>query len=196
MLALSGGSQVLSDKMTEFVNKKSIVKNPIHFNHTVRGIAASTNDKIAGGITVTLSVPDETDPNKRKVTTKTYDHVISSLPLTTLRTLDMDEARLDFQQKLALRTLQYGPSIKIGIKFKTNWWTTWTDKDGSPLNIIGGQSYSDRSVRTVVYPSYGLTTNTNVLIASYCWTQDAIRLGALMNSGKDADERLKELVLR
>lgn len=132
------------------------------------------------------------DKDGKPVVSKTqYDHVISTIPLTTLRTLDIDNARLNFKQKNALRLLQYGPSIKVGIKFKKNWW-----KD---LNIKGGQSYADRNIRTVVYPSYGLpdaVDPTAVLIASYCWTHDAIRMGALINAGPEAEMRLKNLVLR
>ncbi|KAG8988894.1 hypothetical protein FRB93_003919 [Tulasnella sp. JGI-2019a] len=112
---------------------------------------------------------------KPVVTKKEYDHVITTIPLTTLRTLDIDNARLNFKQKTALRILQYGPSIK------------------------GGQSYADRCIRAVVYPSYGLpdaVDPTAVLIASYCWTHDAVRMGALINAGPEADMRLKDLVLR
>lgn len=182
--------------MTEFIKKEPKVAEPIKFKNTVRGIRAADigADRKAKAVTVDVSVAQT--GGGYKVESKTYDHVVSSLPLTTMRTLNIDDARLDFDQKLALRTLQYGPSIKIGIKFKSNWWTTWKDNDGVPLDIIGGQSYSDRSVRTVVYPSYGLKTNTNVLIASYCWTHDAARLGALINAGQEADDRLVELVLR
>jgi len=127
-----------------------------------------------------------------------YAHVISTVPLTGLRTMNLDGCDLNPKQTNALRELQYGPSIKVGIKFKTAWWTDGTDLDGKKIDITGGQSYSDLPVRTVVYPSYGVGTDTptTVLIASYCWTEDARRLGALMNQGPDADAQLKTLVLR
>ena len=48
-----------------------------------------------------------------------------------------------------------------------------------------------------VYPSYPETgKKSNVLIVSYCWTQDADRLGALINDDGTAKEHLISLVLR
>jgi monoamine oxidase len=89
---------------------------------------------------------------------------LTGLPITT-------------HQRAALRQLQYGPSIKIGIQFSSAWWTLGNDLAGVPLNLSGGQSFTDFPVRTVVYPSYGLEQNLDgdnaVLIASYCWTEDA-----------------------
>lgn len=122
-------------------------------------------------------------------TPEVYAHVISTLPLTVLRTINLNHAGLNVLQKNALRALDYGPSIKIAILFKSNWWTT-------KLGIVGGQSYTDLPIRTIVYPSYGVDSNTpsKVLIASYSWTNDASRLGAL--ALKDEKEVLKELVLR
>jgi len=56
-------------------------------------------------------------------------------------------------------------------------------------------SETDRLLRTVVYPSFGNVQagTTTTLIASYCWTEDATRLGALI--GKD-DAMLVQLVLK
>jgi len=93
-------------------------------------------------------------------------------------------------QSNALRQLNYGPSVKVGLQFKEAWWFT-------KFQIVGGQSYTDRPIRTIVYPSFGDVKDgkTTTLIASYCWTEDASRLGALIDD-KDGDGRLKELVLK
>ena len=116
---------------------------------------------------------------------KQFTHVISTIPLPVLRTIDLSAAGL---QSNALRELNYGPSIKVGIQFKA-WWFT-------KFQIIGGQSYTDRLIRTIVYPSFGDVQDekTTTLIASYCWTEDASRMGALIDV-KDGNGRLKELVL-
>lgn len=81
------------------------------------------------------------------------------------------------------------------MQFRTAWWTTANDKNGSPLNIIGGQTYTDSPLRTVVYPSFGNVKagKTTTLIASYCWTDDAERLAALITNNKKV---LEEMVLR
>lgn len=175
----SGGSRVLPDAMTHYVNRQA--PGALRLQKEVTGI------KEVGPGQIQVQVLDEATP-------RVYKHVICTLPLPVLRTLDIDEAGLSVQQTNALRQLQYGPACKIGIKFKTPWWT-------DQLGIVGGQSYSDRCIRTTVYPSYGLDTDkTSVLIASYTWTHDALRLAALINPRPEAAERasarLKELVLR
>ena len=80
-------------------------------------------------------------------------------------------------------------SYKIGIRFHEPWW--------EQLGIVGGQSYTDLPIRTTVYPSYpsGPGCKSRVLIASYCWTQDAERLGALMNGDGTAQPELINLVM-
>ena len=132
----------------------------------------------------------------------TYGSVISTLPLTCLRSMDIYNCGMTPMQSNALRGLDYGPAIKIGIKFKTAWWVTAMDKEGKPINIVGGQSYTDRPLRTIVYPSYSFsdpvpTETTTVLIASYCWTYDAERLGALIGTGETQyDRQLLTLAIR
>jgi len=71
---------------------------------------------------------------------------------------------MSYTQRQAIRTLGYGPAVKVGIKFKTRWW----EKSG--INQRGGSSYTDRQSRVVVYPSYGVgDTGTGVLMATYNW---------------------------
>lgn len=93
---------------------------------------------------------------------KTYSHVIFAIPPPCIRMIDVSTCELDFNQRNALRELQLAPSSKIGIKFKTAWWTRLQ-------GITGGQSTTDRVCRTVVYPSQGKGEST-VLIASYSWS--------------------------
>ena len=127
----------------------------------------------------------------------TYSHVISTLPMPNLRTVDLTGSKLDVVQANALRESDYGPSIKIGIQFNETWWTTGEDRDGNKFNIVGGQSFTDLPIRTVVYPSYGVYSDTpsTTLIASYCWTYDAERLGALIGTGQqEYEDQLKALV--
>jgi monoamine oxidase len=177
---IDGGAQQIAECM-----KKYIVRckpNAITFNSKVTCIALNEHKS---GIDVTT---DYTDHHQ-------FSHVISTIPLTVLRTIDLKKAELDPMQANALRELDYGPSIKVGLQFKTAWWTTATNLAGERLNIVGGQSYTDRPVRTIVYPSFGdvQDAKTTTLIASYCWTEDAARTGALID--KD-DKTLLKLVLR
>jgi len=162
--------------MTKYITERGI--GFIQFNKRITSISQvdTTGMKV--------SVRGESVP-------RTYSHVISSIPLPGLRTIDLSGAGLSVMQSTALRKLQYGPLVKIGMRFKSAW---WTEKFG----IVGGQSYTDLPIRTIVYPSYGVDSSTpsTVLIASYCWTNDAERLGSLINTGKaEYTDQLKDLVL-
>ena len=176
---------MLSKKMEAYITKQGI---SIQFKNRVTAIGQSSTiiqdpksmePKEISCVSVTVNGSD----------TILYPHVISTLPLPVLRTVNLNGAGLNVLQKNALRALNYGPSVKIGVLFKSDWWTT-------KLGIVGGQSFTDLPIRTIVYPSYGVDSDTpcKVLIASYCWTTDAYRLSAL-GSIKD-QEVLKELVLR
>ncbi|KZP10290.1 FAD/NAD(P)-binding domain-containing protein [Athelia psychrophila] len=114
-----------------------------------------------------------------------FSHVISTIPLPVLRTMDISKNNLTVDQRLALRQLRYGHSVKIGVQFRSRWWENKFDNSDppQPVGIVGGQSSTDMPIRTVVYPSYGLdrlATEPAVLIASYCRTEDAERLAALI----------------
>ncbi|EFI26657.1 hypothetical protein CC1G_15428 [Coprinopsis cinerea okayama7 len=116
----------------------------------------------------------------------TFSHVISTVPLPNFALIDTSSLNLSPMQSNAIRQLQYGPSIKIGIHFKSAWW--------KERGQVGGQSFTDLPIRTIVYPSYGKGQSSKVLIASYCWTNDAGRLGNLINAGED--DLLRDVVLR
>ncbi|KAK7736007.1 hypothetical protein SLS63_003525 [Diaporthe eres] len=131
-----------------------------------------------------------------------YPHVISTVPLGPLQAINMTELKLGYFRNNAIRTLNYDPSTKIGIKFKTRWWENLTS--GA---FQGGQSFTDLPIRRAVYPSYGLKIKDapGTMIASYVWGQDASRLGAYLNAHNtktqapfqpEGFEELTELTLR
>jgi hypothetical protein len=59
---------------------------------------------------------------------------------------------------------------------------------------VGGQSYTDRPSRSIVYPSHGPglenSQRSNVIIASYNGMQDSQRLGALMRGHDSPEEKI------
>ena len=77
---------------------------------------------------------------------QSYAAIISTVPLPRLSLMDLTGVNINsnYGQWSAIRELQYGPSIKIGIKFKTPWWETEL-----PQPIHGGQSFTDLPVRTM-----------------------------------------------
>ncbi|KEP45817.1 flavin containing amine oxidase [Rhizoctonia solani 123E] len=171
---IDGGAQQIAECMKNYI----ISCNPdvIMYNSEVKSVK--------------LNADSTMDVTTSSATHHEFSHVISTLPLGVLRMMDLTKAELSPMQSNALRELTYSPSTKIGMQFKTAWWTKI-----NKLGIVGGQSFTDRPIRTIVYPSFGKVQKgeTTTLIASYCWTDDAIRLASMM--GKN-DETLKEQVLR
>jgi monoamine oxidase len=166
----SGGSNEIAQKMYDSIRTRAKVR----FEKRVTKIEKGLNSSMA------VTTSDRT--------TRTYSQVISSIPLPCLNMVDLDGLSLNWDIKSALRALAYGPATKIGIMFTQNWW--------EPLGIVGGQSYTDSLLRTVVYPSYPESgPKSRVLIVSYCWTQDALRMGSLFATDPASEKILLNLVL-
>lgn len=179
----SGGTYQIAACMAKYIRSRQ--PDAITYNKRVTSIelvGAASDDPFMEVVT------DGIDRHR-------FSHVVSSIPLPVMRTIDLTKSELTNMQSNALRQLNYGPSIKVGMQFRTAWWTTGMDKDGKPLNIVGGQSYTDSPLRTIVYPSFGdvKAGKTTTLIASYCWTDDAERLGSLIGN---QDQVLADLVLK
>lgn len=96
---------------------------------------------------------------------------------------------MPFELQQAIQTLQYGPSVKVAMRFATRWWETTGNQ-----NHKGGVSRTDRPTRVVVYPSYGINTNAATMIVSYTWTQDALRNAAFVK-GTVADKVLRDSII-
>lgn len=93
-----------------------------------------------------------------------FTHVVSTTSFAGLRTIDTKKVPMTYKQRQAIRTLMYGPAVKVAIKFKTRWW----EQGGGSQH--GGSSYTDRQSRVVVYPSYGLDeVGPGVLMVTYNW---------------------------
>lgn len=82
-------------------------------------------------------------------TPQEYSAVISTVPLPRLSLMNLNGVDINdnYAQWSAIRELQYGPSIKIGIKFSEPWWAK--QQRDFPRPIHGGQSYTDLPIRTM-----------------------------------------------
>ncbi|KAF9806840.1 hypothetical protein IEO21_08520 [Rhodonia placenta] len=121
----------------------------------------------------------------------TYDHVISTMPLSCLGLVDIAKWGLSWPTQMAIRALHYDASVKIAIRFSRRWW------EEPPFLQRGGVSMSDRPTRVVVYPSYGIGSVDGTMIVSYTWSQDALRFGALAHGKSPAAARaLVDVILR
>lgn len=125
--------------------------------------------------------------------TRKYNGVFNTTTLGCLKRIDITGASLNYTTLQAIRSLGYGPSAKVGIKFKRAWWIH--DLSDKYKIKRGGLGHSDLSIRTCVYPSYNIndpSTEPAVLECSYTWQQDAERIGALMSSSTNHDQQLKD----
>ncbi|KAF4917757.1 putative bifunctional amine oxidase [Colletotrichum viniferum] len=157
---INGGMDMLTKGMTLVAKNKPIL------NNKVTDIRKNSD----GTLKVVVNGTQEFD----------YAHVISTVPLGALQIINTTELDLSYSQKSAIRTLQYDPSTKIGLKFKSRWW-----ENLSTGAFKGGQSFTDLPIRRCVYPSYGVDVlgveNVGTMIASYVWGQDSSRLGSYLN---------------
>ncbi|GJE93594.1 FAD/NAD-binding domain-containing protein [Phanerochaete sordida] len=104
-----------------------------------------------------------------------FGHVITTTTLPCLRAMDLSRAELDIWQSLAVRSLSYTSAVKIGVKFRTAWWQNdaLMKKYGAFGKIVGGQSFTDRLVRRVVYPSHGVDDSLPSTVLMACYGTDA-----------------------
>lgn len=118
---------------------------------------------------------------------RTYSHVISTMPLSCLRTVDTSQCEFSWDLQTAIRSLHYSASTKVAIKFKERWW----ERKGQ----IGGVSRTDRPTRVVVYPSYGIGSGDTTMIVSYTLAQDASRFGPF-SGNRDSEKALLDVILK
>jgi monoamine oxidase len=108
--------------------------------------------------------------------------------------VDLSDANLNWGQKTAIRGLTYGPATKVAIKFSRPWWITDCGITSA------GVASTDELLRTCVYPSYNLhdgADNPAVLLCSYTWEQDALRIGSLVRpDSPNGEDELKEVLFR
>lgn len=195
---VEGGSQEIAKRMANkiknqeaFQFEKRVVKMDRHGVHK--------DEKGADGLTISLEVEGEKSPRK-------YDAVFNSAPLGAMHRMDLRGLKLNWGTKQAIRSLGYGASCKVGVKFKYRWWVEEED-----LAITkGGVGSTDLPIRNCVYPSYNLTTKDasdpkkgeegkkpGVLLCSYTWSQEAQRIGTLIHpdGGPSTETELKALLI-
>ena len=129
-----------------------------------KGFQRKLGDKITHGAEI-VSVHQTAD-NVRvvyknvktgKQTELTADYVVSCLPLTILRDLDVN---LSPETMAAVKATPYSPSAKIGLQMKRRFW----EEDDK---IFGGHLYSNLPIGTFSYPSWNYFGSKGVLLGFY-----------------------------
>ena len=135
--------------------------------------------KRVAGLNIDLEVPRDRPQVAVTVNhegqSRVHGHVVSILPFGHLRLVGTRGRRVPFTFQQAVQSPQYKPPVKVAMRFSTCRWTTLQ-------NHRGGVSRTDRPTRIVVYPSYGIDTDTTTMIVLYTWTQDAPRNAAIVKA--------------
>ena len=134
---------------------------------------------------LTVHVKGEALPDK-------YAAVFNSTTLGAVQRMDLTTAKLNYGTKQTIRTLNYGASCKVGIRFSYPWWI-------KNLHINKGElGKTDLPIRVYVYPSYNIEEDDRkpaALLCSYTREQDDSRMGSLIRPKSPEDEDdLKELL--
>jgi monoamine oxidase len=99
------------------------------------------------------------------------DYCVCALPFSVLRHIEILQPFSHGKQR-AIRQLNYAASTKILFQVRRRF---WEDEDG----ITGGATVTDLPVRRLNYPTPDPSTERGVLLASYTWSQDALRWGSM-----------------
>ncbi|CAI2185224.1 2212_t:CDS:2, partial [Funneliformis geosporum] len=129
--------------------------------------------------------------SKEKKEFEIFDRVILTPPLGVIYHWDLP--KLSYGKRRAIRELNYIPSVKIFLQFKSRFWENNGQPTTTGIGIVGGATTTDLPIRRVIYPSYyvGLPINgSGVLCASYNFENDALRYGPY------SEEELFELALK
>ncbi|EUC54418.1 flavin containing amine oxidase [Rhizoctonia solani AG-3 Rhs1AP] len=179
---VKGGSQRIIDAMEKKLKDDPVLKKNVTIHRSRRVVRVDCHES-PDRMEVHWNAPSD------RGSRHDYTYVALTVSPQCMRHIDLTTCHLDYGQKSSILMLQPGPSIKVGMRFKNNWWNDDVHK------ITGGQSSTDRPVRNVVYPSYG-SGESKTLIASYCWTQDAVNLGCWMRENNTFDrQQLQDVII-
>ena len=182
---IEGGSQEAARRMRSIIENNN--KKRIHFHKQVTAMSLVKDKDKDIYDAVDVTVKEEDKPRQ-------YDAVFNSAPLGAMQRMDLSGLNLNWGTKQAIRSLGYGASCKVGIRFKNLWWIK------EPLNINkGGVAKTDLPLRVCVYPSYNIHDDADkpgVLLCSYTWSQEAQRVAALINNkSPEGEDELRNLLI-
>ncbi len=198
-----GGSQVIAKRMFQTLKNQNAVeweKRVTKMERLLTTQDEKPEHKKPGVDNVSIRVTIQGKENEEQ--SRDYDAVFNSAPLGAMQRMDLRGLNLNWGTKQAIRSLGYGASCKVGIKFKYRWWV-----EEESLSITkGGVGKTDLPIRNCVYPSYNLTKadastlqekKPGVLLCSYTWSQEAQRIGTLIKKGADpeSETELKALLI-
>jgi monoamine oxidase len=101
------------------------------------------------------------------------DYAIVTIPFSALRFCSI-EPLMSYQKRRAVDELHYDSATKVLLEFKSRFW-----EDG-PNGFTGGGCVSDSASRFTYFPSHSPAGSPGgVVLASYTWSDDAMRWDSL-----------------
>lgn len=119
------------------------------------------------GVKLTFS-----DWDRREFFEEEADEVILTVPFSSLRFVRIRPS-FSHEKRKAIRELHYDAATKVMVEFTERFWET---EDA----IYGGGTITDLPNRNIYYPAHGFDTGGGgIVLASYCWADDARRWDSL-----------------
>jgi monoamine oxidase len=107
------------------------------------------------------------------------DHAIVTVPLTALRFCEFTPL-LSYPKRRAIDALHYDSATKVLLEFRTRFW------ERGPGGFTGGGCVSDSPNRFTYFPSHVPESPGGVVLASYTWSDDAMRWDSLTDDERYA----------
>jgi monoamine oxidase len=153
----------------------SLPQGCIHLNHQLLAIKRNSNDSL------TLSFATSNGPSEIRC-----QHVILTLPFSTLRHLDYQQAGFDALKQTAITQLGYGTISKLFLQFDTPYWY----REGPWPRANNGFIITDLDIQTLWDASLGQTASSGLLVdytsgsrgaaysptAAYSTTADSVKV--------------------
>ncbi|MFI6040895.1 flavin monoamine oxidase family protein [Nocardia sp. NPDC051321] len=165
---LEGGTATLTDALTRKLGPAVRQgKRMTHIEQTDRGVKVWTTAETGNEHTDGQPV----DP----IETFEGDYVILAIPLTATRFCTF-EPPLSYPTRRAITELHHDAATKVLLEFKTRFW------EQGPGGFRGGGCVSDCPNRFTYFPSHVPEAEGGVVLASYTWSDDAMRWDSLTDS--------------
>lgn len=165
---LEGGTATLTDALTRSLGPTVHQgKRMTHIEQTNRGVKVWTTAETGNEHTDGSPI----DP----IETFEGDYVILAIPLTATRFCTFDPP-LAYPTRRAITELHHDAATKVLLEFKTRFW------EQGPKGFRGGGCVSDCPNRFTYFPSHVPEAEGGVVLASYTWSDDAMRWDSLTDS--------------
>lgn len=170
---LEGGSASLTDALTRSLG--GVIRRN-------RRMTSLTQD--ANGVRIQTTAESGTEDGDQggpqaPVETFEGDYAIVTIPLTALRFCEFTPA-LSYPKRRAISALHYDSATKVLLEFKSRFW------EHGPGAFTGGGCVSDTANRFTYFPSHVPESHGGVVLASYTWSDEAMRWDSLTD-----DERYR-----